>query len=410
MQAVLEVKEIWKQYHRGIDRKYKSFRDSLSNIHHWWSGNEQDRFWALEDISFQVEQGDSLGIIGRNGAGKSTLLKILSRITPPSRGEIILRGRVASLLEVGTGFHPELTGRENIFFNGSILGMRYHEIKNKFDEIVDFSGISHFIDTPLKHYSSGMQMRLAFAVAAHLDAEILLIDEVLAVGDAAFQKKCIGKMDEVSKSEGKTILFVSHDLRLTEKICNKGILLTDARITGMGSAFDVVQIYKEMNLEILQHSNASIDLTKHKDKKGHYGIKTVQVKCDDIASNEFYPGCNLKFVIKIHKKELLINPEVGLAISDYDGNYIVGLNNNHLNTRIRKDSSEIDVTFEFKYFKIYKPGDYFFNLYFGDEDIEYEMLMNAGTLHCIPTNTKSFQSLDPKYNLIIDNELYITYK
>ena len=203
--SIIEVKSVGKKYHKGVDRRYKSLRDSLGDWNNLWSGNRRESFWALEDITFDVAPGEALGIIGRNGAGKSTLLKILARITPPTKGEIKLRGRVASLLEVGTGFHPELTGRENIFFNGSILGMRYHEIKAKFDEIVEFSGVGTFLDTPLKHYSSGMQMRLAFSVAAHLRAEILLIDEVLAVGDAEFQKKCLGKMDEVSQSEGKTI-------------------------------------------------------------------------------------------------------------------------------------------------------------------------------------------------------------
>jgi lipopolysaccharide transport system ATP-binding protein len=230
MKPIIEVNHVWKEYQKGIDRKYKSLRDTIAGIPGRWLGEDKEKFWALEDIDFKVEAGESVGIIGRNGAGKSTLLKILSRITPPTKGEIILRGRVASLLEVGTGFHPELTGRENVFFNGSILGMKHAEIKRKFDEIVDFSGVESFIDTPLKHFSSGMQMRLAFSVAAHLDAEILLIDEVLAVGDAEFQKKCIGKMDEVSKGEGKTILFVSHDFSNLSKICTLGIILGSGRL------------------------------------------------------------------------------------------------------------------------------------------------------------------------------------
>lgn len=187
-------------------------------------------FWALKDIDFSVEQGDRLGIIGRNGAGKSTLLKILSRITEPTGGIIKIKGRVASLLEVGTGFHPELTGRENVFLNGAILGMSRQEIKKKFDEIVDFAEVEKFLDTPVKRYSSGMYVRLAFAVAAHLEPEILIVDEVLAVGDAQFQKKCLGKMQDVSTNEGRTVLFVSHNMQAITNLCTKGIFLKDGQI------------------------------------------------------------------------------------------------------------------------------------------------------------------------------------
>ena len=201
-----------------------------------------NEFWALKDINFQVNAGESVGIIGRNGAGKSTLLKILSRITPPTSGNAILRGRLASLLEVGTGFHPELTGRENVYFNGSILGLRKAEINKKFDEIVDFSGVERFIDTPLKNYSSGMQLRLAFAVAAHLEPEILIIDEVLAVGDAEFQKKCLGKMDEVSKS-GRTVIFVSHNMGAVRSLCEEAILIDGGRLVMSGKPGDVISHY-----------------------------------------------------------------------------------------------------------------------------------------------------------------------
>lgn len=223
MKPILEIRNISKKFLIDHERpSYLSFRDRITSV--FKKGNKPEEFWALKDVSFDVNPGDSIGIIGRNGAGKSTLLKILSRITPPTTGHIIARGRVASLLEVGTGFHQELTGRENIFMNGSILGMKKAEIRKKFDEIVDFSGVEKFLDTPLKHYSSGMQLRLAFAVAAHLEPEILIVDEVLAVGDAEFQKKCLGKMEEVSKG-GRTILFVSHNLEALEKLCEKGIYL-----------------------------------------------------------------------------------------------------------------------------------------------------------------------------------------
>ena len=244
---IITVEHLSKYYTIGHDRnsgviRYKTFRESMMSagrslyqrLRHPLSPNreqvELEEFRALDDVSFEVEQGDRIGIIGRNGAGKSTLLKLLCRITEPTKGRITMRGRVASLLEVGTGFHPELSGRENIYLNGAILGMKRAEIKRKFDEIVAFSGVEKFLDTPVKRYSSGMYVRLAFAVAAHLESEILLIDEVLAVGDAEFQKKCLGKMDDISKNEGRTILFVSHNMEAIRQLCQKGILLKSGQL------------------------------------------------------------------------------------------------------------------------------------------------------------------------------------
>jgi len=199
--------------------------------------------WSLKDINFEIEQGDTVGIIGRNGAGKSTLLKILSRVTAPTTGSIKIKGRIASLLEVGTGFHPDLTGRENIYLNGAILGMRKAEIKRKFDEIVDFSGVERYIDTPVKRYSSGMYVRLAFAVAAHLESEIMIVDEVLAVGDAEFQRKCLGKMGDVSKGEGRTVLFVSHNMAAVQKLCRDAIFLNNGNINAIGKTSNIVAEY-----------------------------------------------------------------------------------------------------------------------------------------------------------------------
>lgn len=207
----------------------------------------EEFIWALRDINFEVDQGEVLGIIGKNGAGKSTLLKLLSRVTAPTIGNIKVRGRIASLLEVGTGFHPELTGKENIFLNGAILGMTKAEVRTKFDEIVDFAGVSKYIDTPVKRYSSGMYVRLAFAVAAHLEPEILIVDEVLAVGDAEFQKKAIGKMQDVSRNEGRTVLFVSHNILAVKSLCKKGILLENGQINKKGKIEDVIDFYLEQN-------------------------------------------------------------------------------------------------------------------------------------------------------------------
>lgn len=205
---------------------------------------ESEYVWSLRDINFEIEQGDAVGIIGRNGAGKSTLLKLLSKVTKPTTGRIFTNGRIASLLEVGTGFHPEMTGRENVYLNGAILGMTRKEIKRKFDEIVDFSGVERYIDTPVKRYSSGMYVRLAFAVAAHLESEILIVDEVLAVGDAEFQKKCLGKMGDVTKGEGRTILFVSHNMAAIKELCSHGILMQQGQITYKGNILETVMKYQ----------------------------------------------------------------------------------------------------------------------------------------------------------------------
>ena len=243
MKPILEIQNISKRFSINHEQQpYLSMRESLANI--FKSTTSKEDFWALKDVSFNVEVGDTIGIVGKNGAGKSTLLKVLSKITPPSSGKIISRGRIASLLEVGTGFHPELSGRENIFMNGSILGMRKAEILRNFDSIVDFAGVSKFIDTPLKHYSSGMQLRLAFAVAAFLENEILIIDEVLAVGDAEFQKKCMGKMGDISQS-GRTILFVSHNMTALESLCNKAILLQNGTVKSSGKTKQIIQEHLE---------------------------------------------------------------------------------------------------------------------------------------------------------------------
>ncbi len=208
---------------------------------------QSDIVWSLKDINFEINQGDAVGIIGKNGAGKSTLLKLLSRVTSPTTGEIKVKGRIASLLEVGTGFHPELSGRENIYLNGAILGMRKKEIARKLDEIIDFSGVERYIDTPVKRYSSGMYVRLAFAVAAHLESEILIVDEVLAVGDAEFQKKCLGKMGDISKGEGRTVLFVSHNMAAVQNLCTKGILLENGKVSTQGEVDNVIRNYLETN-------------------------------------------------------------------------------------------------------------------------------------------------------------------
>jgi lipopolysaccharide transport system ATP-binding protein len=232
-----DLQSWWAQIRGKEDPNTKLFADTTPKCN-----VEGDRFWALRDINLEISQGEVLGIIGKNGAGKSTLLKILSRITAPTLGQIKIKGRIASLLEVGTGFHPELTGRENIFLNGAILGMTRQEVDDKIEEIIDFSGIDHHIDTPVKRYSSGMNVRLAFAIAAHLEPEILIVDEVLAVGDAEFQKKCLGKMEEVSKG-GRTVLFVSHDMSAVRRLCKSALVLDEGKIIFSASANEAVDFY-----------------------------------------------------------------------------------------------------------------------------------------------------------------------
>lgn len=257
-EAIITISNLGKKYsisHQAQRQRYVALRDVLSNQLKGWFQNRPgagsrrptfEDFWALKDISFEVKRGDVVGIIGRNGAGKSTLLKILSRITEPSEGEVHLHGRVSSLLEVGTGFHPELTGRENIYLNGAILGMSRAEIRKKFDEIVAFAEVEQFLDTPVKRFSSGMYVRLAFAVAAHLEPEILIVDEVLAVGDAQFQKKCLGKMQDVSTKEGRTVLFVSHNMATISQLTTTAVLLNKGRIHFRGPTETAVQAYTGM--------------------------------------------------------------------------------------------------------------------------------------------------------------------
>jgi lipopolysaccharide transport system ATP-binding protein len=243
--SIITVSKLSKKYTIGERQPYYSLRDTISTIFHTpfhHKSLQKDEFWALKNISFEVREGDVLGIIGRNGAGKSTLLKILSQVTPPTNGEIKLRGKVASLLEVGTGFHPELTGRENIYLNGVLLGMKRWEINKKYSQIIEFAEVEKFLDTPVKHYSSGMYMRLAFSIAAHLEPEILLVDEVLAVGDPHFQKKCLGKMKDVSRS-GRTILYVSHDLASINSLCTSAIYLDRGKIVDQGKVKTVTQKY-----------------------------------------------------------------------------------------------------------------------------------------------------------------------
>jgi lipopolysaccharide transport system ATP-binding protein len=284
-----------------------------------------DIVYSLHDINFEINKGDAVGIIGRNGAGKSTLLKILSRVTTPSTGKINIKGRVASLLEVGTGFHPELTGRENIYLNGAILGMRKREIDRKLEEIIDFSGVERYIDTPVKRYSSGMYVRLAFAVAAHLESEILIVDEVLAVGDAEFQKKCLGKMGEVSKGEGRSVLFVSHNMSSVQSLCTKGILLKNGELNYTGSASEAVLLYQRAG-ESISISNS---IWNEEEAPGDYRAKLLSVSAlPSIGQTiNFQSGITLTFIVKCDIEKSLLDVSFNLKNHEevllfHHGNYI----------------------------------------------------------------------------------------
>ena len=265
-----DLNRFWSKF-RGKEDPYLKIGEANDRA----SKGTSDYVWSLRDINFEIEQGDAVGIVGRNGAGKSTLLKLLSKVTKPTTGNFKVNGRVASLLEVGTGFNPQMTGRENIFLNGAILGMRRQEIARKFDEIVDFSGVERYIDTPVKRYSSGMYVRLAFAVAAHLESEILIVDEVLAVGDAEFQKKCLGKMGDVSKGEGRTVLFVSHNMGAVKTLCKNGILLDKGNFEYQGDVDTCVSLY----LGGGNQNNANSQLYKDVKISNIFNLSQIAIKC-----------------------------------------------------------------------------------------------------------------------------------
>lgn len=295
------------------------------------SKGTSDIVWSLKDINFEVAQGDAVGIIGKNGAGKSTLLKLLSRVTSPTTGSVKVRGRIASLLEVGTGFHPELSGRENIFLNGAILGMRKKEIAKKMEEIIHFSGVERYIDTPVKRYSSGMYVRLAFAVAAHLESEILIVDEVLAVGDAEFQKKCIGKMGDISKGEGRTLLFVSHNMAAVRSLCNKGIFIENGQIKFDGAVEKAIDFYLTDNLSGSTQTNA----VTFEDKGKNVFISKVYLETVDMTgklnpTGFVLMGNGIKVSMHVSSKVNLDNIKASIIVSTSGGIRLLALRSNEM--------------------------------------------------------------------------------
>ncbi len=342
----IRVENLSKQYRIGkAQQRHDTLRDAVVDLGHRLSGRfftnpqseirnpqSDDVFWALKDVSFEVKRGEVVGIIGRNGAGKSTLLKILSQITEPTNGRAEIHGRVASLLEVGTGFHPELTGRENIYLNGAILGMRREEINRQFDEIVAFAEIEKFLDTPVKRYSSGMYVRLAFAVAAHLEPEILLVDEVLAVGDTDFQKKCLRKIESEAKG-GRTVLLVSHNLAAVQGICTTGILIGCGSIVACGDVQDVVKSYVSEMTIVTQHSG---DLLVHKGREDgkETVLRRVEIYVNGESSNLILMGDTLAIKTSFSCPEGISNPRFGVSIENNLGQRVVNFSPSHQETNL----------------------------------------------------------------------------
>lgn len=329
---------------------------------------EDDTIWALRDVSFNVQEGEVVGIIGRNGAGKSTLLKILSRITEPTSGRATIRGRVSSLLEVGTGFHPELTGRENIYMNGTILGMTKREIDRKFDEIVDFSGVEKFLDTPVKRYSSGMQVRVAFAVAAHLEPEILIVDEVLAVGDTEFQKKCMGKMQDVAKG-GRTVLFVSHNMAIMRSLCSHGVFMQKGQLKLLGCMESCVSAYMD---RVLSHKSG----VKQFSDKPHEDSQLLSASvCRESGEpcNSFYYGDMISIQVNFRSNVPTRAPRLGVVISSDEGVRVANANMHYLPFKDLERPCRLG-TIQFNFGAIpLMSGGYSVSLWFGGDRVEHEV-------------------------------------
>jgi len=383
--TIIRVENLGKKYIIGHQQegrsRYVALRDVMADtaksvikkVRHPKARNtdNQEEFWALKDVSFEVKRGDRVGIIGRNGAGKSTLLKILSRITEPTTGRVELNGRVASLLEVGTGFHPELTGRENIYLNGAILGMTRVEIKKKFDEIVDFAEVEKFLDTPVKRYSSGMYVRLAFAVAAHLEPEILVVDEVLAVGDAAFQKKCLGKMEDVAKNEGRTVLFVSHNMAAINTLCTRGILLDSGGLL-LNGTIDEVTPYYQAQSRIINTEQSDLSKAIHKGTgKAQFSSITVNPfnHSGEMLSG-IYSGCDLLIETIIKCFDNVNDINVAIIIYDINNYRLIDVNTAKNGVFLTLgQGEEASVSFMIRELLL-KPGIYLIGLWLGRGGIE----------------------------------------
>ncbi len=375
MSVAISINNVSKAYQLGVINT-GSFS---SDIVRWWalkrgkedpflkiaedndrsSSGSSNMVWSLKDVSFDIEQGDSIGVIGRNGAGKSTLLKILSQVTHPTTGQIKIKGKVASLLEVGTGFHPELTGRENIFLNGAILGMRKQEIKQKFDEIVAFSGVERYIDTPVKRYSSGMYVRLAFAVAAHLESDILIVDEVLAVGDAEFQKKCMGKMNQLGKSSGRTILFVSHNMAAIKSLCRKSVFMEKGKVNAIGETGDVISKYLAAYAPP-QSGDGAIPKGLSLHGTGEARYTRFLVTKNGTGCEDFFFGEKPTLLAEVEVCENIPDAIISLHLVNMYGEKVLMLtpDKNYKSISLEKGKYQFSVLLD----EILMPGEYSFNL------------------------------------------------
>ncbi|WP_326981891.1 ABC transporter ATP-binding protein [Chryseobacterium sp. MYb264] len=342
---------------RGKEDPYLKIGDANDRT----TKGDSEYVWSLRDINFEIQQGDAVGIIGRNGAGKSTLLKLLSKVTKPTTGKIYTNGRIASLLEVGTGFHPEMTGRENVFLNGAILGMTRKEISRKFDEIVSFSGVERYIDTPVKRYSSGMYVRLAFAVAAHLESEILIVDEVLAVGDADFQKKCLGKMNDVAKGEGRTILFVSHNMTAIKELCNKGILLNQGQLAYSGKILDtIVEYQKNSEAKTKYIHEGSLDTAI-----GNENIRILEFSAQPNHGDLIDIESGIKVKLRFFNFKAGINLDATFELRTYEE---VPVFHTAALISTNNDSEAKEYCVEFNLPKnLLNTGNYYFKLIFGED-------------------------------------------
>lgn len=366
--------------------------------------DQSDRFWALKDVTFDIEQGDRIGIIGRNGAGKSTLLKILSRITAPTEGIVKIKGRVVSLLEVGTGFHPELTGRENIFLNGAILGMKKRQVARKMEEIISFSEIEKFIDTPVKRYSSGMYVRLAFAVAAHLDSDILLADEVLAVGDSTFQKKCLGKMDDVSRNQGRTVVFVSHNMAAISELCLSGVLLDKGAVVSKGKISDVIDQYLFNNKEM---ENGQFDLSDEKiakrrnslDQSRFKWLRAEIIDSSGSVTSSIYCGEPFSLLLTGKSECQITDLDVGIGISSNLG---FSLFNTHSSWEgIKTEYQPGEITFKITFEQnLIAPGSYIVDLGANGSGV-VDWIPNAFTLVVKPMSLDDSKVIRANYSGVV---------
>jgi lipopolysaccharide transport system ATP-binding protein len=393
-ELAVRAEGLGKQYRIGARQSYRTLRDAITSgfkmpfraakalVRRQSLWPKAPMFWALDDVSFEIEAGDVVGIIGRNGAGKSTLLKVLSRITEPTCGRAEIYGRVGSLLEVGTGFHPELTGRENVFLNGAILGMRRSEIRSKLDEIIAFAEVDQFVDTPVKHYSSGMYLRLAFSVAAHLEPEILLVDEVLAVGDANFQKKCLGKMSDISR-DGRTVLFVSHNMAAVRQLCTGAIMLSSGAVARAGNVDQVIQDYLATTL-----SDSAGDLSRVRDRKGAGRIRIREIRFEDGDGNRcagLVSGQPARIVLSVESRADAPRVQACIAFLDHFGQRLMYLNSHFVGDDIPVLPANGELACEIPRVHL-APGSYRLELWVKSAEVMEDRISDAGCVDVVEGN------------------------